>query len=402
MQRATVRNPGLGWADRAPRPTAPPTIPLSLPLRLASPVEKRPGSESPPSGGRDPDLPLGTVALFRGDALMAYGDWPVPSMILSDGAYGVGGFPGDPRSPEELVEWYRPHVAAWAERAHPATTLWFWNTEIGWAHVHPLLSDHGFEYVQTVVWDKGVAHIAGNVNGKTIRQFPVVTEVAVLYRRRPQFPTPDGVLSAQRWIRYEWRRAGLALHLANRACGVRNAASRKYLAQDWRWYWPPPEAMERLAAYANARGRPEGAPYFSLDGVTALTADTWASLRDRWNHLHGLTNVWSHPPLHGSERFKGSRMRSAPRVHRVGPSASVHLNQKPLEFMRRMLLATTEPGDVVWEPFGGLCSASVAAVELGRHACAAETVERFADLAAQRLEEVRMRSDQDLFRVSSA
>ena len=45
----------------------------------------------------------------------------------------------------------------------------------------------------------------------------------------------------------------------------------------------------------------------------------------------------------------------------------------------------TEPGDVVWEPFGGLCSASLAAVMLGRRAFAAETDPVFADLAAERL-----------------
>jgi site-specific DNA-methyltransferase (adenine-specific) len=39
----------------------------------------------------------------------------------------------------------------------------------------------------------------------------------------------------------------------------------------------------------------------------------------------------------------------------------------------------------VWEPFGGLCSASVAAVALGRRAFAAETDQGFADLAEQRL-----------------
>jgi DNA modification methylase len=51
----------------------------------------------------------------------------------------------------------------------------------------------------------------------------------------------------------------------------------------------------------------------------------------------------------------------------------------------RKITAVTEPGDVVWEPFGGLCSASVAAVRLGRRAFAAETDPAFADLAAERL-----------------
>jgi hypothetical protein len=39
------------------------------------------------------------------------------------------------------------------------------------------------------------------------------------------------------------------------------------------------------------------------------------------------------------------------------------------------------PGDVVREPFGGLASASVAAVALSRRPCVAETDEHFARLA---------------------
>jgi site-specific DNA-methyltransferase (adenine-specific) len=53
--------------------------------------------------------------------------------------------------------------------------------------------------------------------------------------------------------------------------------------------------------------------------------------------------------------------------------------------MERLITAVTEPGDVVWEPFGGLCSGSVAAVTLGRRAFAAETDPAFADLAGERL-----------------
>lgn len=53
--------------------------------------------------------------------------------------------------------------------------------------------------------------------------------------------------------------------------------------------------------------------------------------------------------------------------------------------MCRIISTATIPGDVVWEPFGGLCSALVAAVELGRDGYAAELVEHFADLAVERL-----------------
>ncbi len=333
------------------------------------------------------ESPKHAAQLHRGDALQSYGAWPSPDMILSDGAYGVGGFPGDPRTPEGLVEWYRPHVEAWSRRATPATTLWFWNTEIGWATVHPLLAKHGWEYVQVVVWDKGIRHIAGNVNGDTIRQFPVVTEICVLYRRRLTFETSSGTMAAREWLRHEWRRAGLALNEANAACGVKNAATRKYLTQDWLWYFPPVEMMMMLVNYANSHGERSGRPYFSLNGRSPLTSAEWTALRHAWTHQHALTNVWNHPPLNGSERLKGNGKRSAPRVHNPGKNATVHLNQKPLAFMRRIVTASTLPNQIIWEPFGGLCTAAVAAVELGRKAFAAEQYEDFYRLAVQRLHE---------------
>jgi DNA methylase len=323
--------------------------------------------------------------LFRGDVLDAYRTWPAPATIISDGAYGVRGFHGDTVGSVDLPHWYRPHIQSWSAAAGPASTLWFWNTEIGWASVHPVLAEHGWDYVQLIVWDKGLGHIAGNVNGRTIRQFPVVTEVCALYQRTFSVTGPDGPMPVKQWIRHEWTRSGLALQRANEACGVKNAATRKYLTRDWLWYWPPGEMTERLAAYANAHGRPSGWPYYSLDGQRPVTAGEWDALRYRWRHAHGVTNVWSRRPLHDEERLKGTLRRAAPRVHNPTAASSAHLNQKPLEFMARLITAVTEPGDVVWEPFGGLCSGSVAAAALGRRAFAAEIDQRFADLAEQRL-----------------
>ena len=331
------------------------------------------------------------VRLYNRDALDVYRYWPTPTTIISDGAYGVGGFPGDPRTIDGLKEWYEPHVAAWSRHVRPSTTLWFWNTEVGWATIHPLLVENGWEYVQAITWDKGISHIAGNINGDTIRQFPVVTEVCVFYRRRLELPSDDGRMKiGKEWLRHEWQRAGLTLSKANTACRVKNAATRKYLTQDWLWYWPPPEMMARLAAYANEYGRPAGRPYFSLNGESPVTSDEWATLRDRWTHLHGLTNVWTHPPVNGNERFRSGGKRSAPRVHNPGKQAAAHLNQKPLEFMRRVVTASTQCGDMLWEPFGGLCSAVVAAVELGRDAYAAEPVTDFFDIAVERIRALKV------------
>ena len=317
--------------------------------------------------------------LHRGDALDAYAHWPAPSAIISDGAYGIGGFQGDPRGVEALPDWYRPHIAAWSLRAVPSTTLWFWNTEVGWATTHPLLVEHGWEYVQAIIWDKGLAHIAGNVNGDTIRRFPVVTEVCGFYRRRLTFSSPSGPIPAKEWLRKEWCRSGLPLRAANEACGTTDAATRKYLGQDWQWYLPPPHMFERLVDHANQHGHPSGRPYFSLDGASSITADEWAKLSHPWHHEHGITNTWSAPPLHSDERVRAQGRES---------KRAMHPNQKPVALMRRIIAASTNEGDVVWEPFGGLCSAVVAAIEMGRQGFAAEHDPDFADLAESRIQAI--------------
>ncbi len=62
-------------------------------------------------------------------------------------------------------------------------------------------------------------------------------------------------------------------------------------------------------------------------------------------------------------------------------------NPMVLEFTRRIVSITSNRGDTLWEPFGGLCTAAVAAVECGRNAFAAEPNEFLASLAKQRLAE---------------
>lgn len=316
---------------------------------------------------------LGSASLYRGDALNAYADWLPPTCIISDGPYGLGKFPGEPRSPDGLAEWYAPHAAGWAARAKPDTTLWFWNSELGWAMSHSALEMNGWEYQEAVIWDKGIAHVAGNVNSKTIRGLPVVTEIAVRYTRKLTLKDEDGrSLPAKEWLRREWQRSGLPLSQSNAATNTANAATRKYLTQCDLWYFPPGEAVAAMAQWCNQRGLPTKRPYFSLDGHTPVSAASWNMLRAKWSHTHGQTNVWQEPPVHNGERVK------------VG-NAYLHANQKPIRLLTRQIMACTDEGNVVWEPFGGLCSASVAAVRSGRIAHAAEIHKDYQDAALRRL-----------------
>jgi len=292
------------------------------------------------------------VELYLGDSLQYYSVWPSPVTIVSDGGYGILGFEGDTSSHLGLPYWYEPHIAEWSKKATPQTTLWFWNSEIGWAAVHPILEKYGWRYVNCNVWDKGKGHIAGNVNTAKIRRFPVVTEVCVQYI----FEAKVNKLSLKEWLRAEWRRTGLPFSKANEACEVKDAAVRKYLDNSHLWYFPPPDMFQKLADYANKFGNPSEKPYFSVDGVHPLSGEEWLRYRSKFHCPHGYTNVWARNTLNGSERIKTP----------VSNSGAAHLNQKPLDLMKLIIEASSDKGDVVWEPFGGLFSASLAARLLGR------------------------------------
>jgi hypothetical protein len=316
--------------------------------------------------------PQATISL--GDALEHYTAWPAPHVIVSDGAYGVGGFPGDPPTAAELPAWYEPHIEAWTRAARTSTTLWFWGTELGWATVHPLLVARGWEYGRLSIWDKGLAHIAGNVHTAKLRGFPPVTEVCAQYTRPVVTDARAGVLHVRDWLRGEWARCGLTLDDANRACGVADAAGRKYLnAGDW--YWPPPAAFEALVRAANERGAIAGRPYFALTGARPVTGEEYVALRPVFRCPIGVTNVWRVGAVRGQER------------RRADDGAAVHANQKPLELIERLVEASSNPGNVVWEPFGGLCPVAVVGQKLWRRTYSAEIDGSFIEEARRRLAE---------------
>jgi len=330
-----------------------------------------------PVWGEDCRVGRATIHFQRAEEL--YEQWPSPTCIIADGPYGLSGFPGDLPDAKALTEWYRPHIAAWSIYSTPQTTLWFWSSELAWATVHALLVEHAWEYRCCHIWDKGTGHIAGNANSETLRKFPVVTEVCVQYVKAARFHAPGREMSMQEWLRHEWQRTGLPLRLANEACGVLNAATRKYLTADHLWYYPPAEAFERMARYANKHGNPKGRPYFSVDGRRPLSAEHWARLRAKFSCAVGITNVWRHPQVSGAERINGVRQQMRWKYK------SLHGSQKPLKLIEIAIAASTDPGDVVWEPFGGLCPAAICSYKLGRHCFSAEIVPEFYVAATERL-----------------
>ena len=97
----------------------------------------------------------------------------------------------------------------------------------------------------------------------------------------------------------------------------------------------------------------------------------------RYNAGKQLGCVWKIPLCNGPERLRdvdGSRL---------------HPTQKPEELLRRIILASTRPGDVVLDPFLGSGTTAAVARLLRRHWIGIEREARYVEAARQRIEAVQ-------------
>ena len=322
-----------------------------------------------------PEQPGCLIEVHQADSLDVCPSWPTPQVIISDGAYGVAGEPGDTSSPRGLTDWYRPHIQAWAEHATAATTLWFWNTEVGWATVHPVLEAHGWKYVHSNTWNKGRAHLPGRSRSQENHRFPVVSEVCVQYVFQPDVAG----MEPRKWLLQEWTHR-TPPETRQRGLRGQGRGFRKYLDQTDLWYPPPPGTFQKLQEYANEHGSPDGRPYFAPDGRNPAGAQDWTRIaaHPRFECPFGITNVWDRPALRGSERRResGSSMLPHGLLDRTAVQSKLggatHPNQKPMDLTVMIIRASSQPGDIVWERFGGLFTACAAARDTRRQAHGAD------------------------------
>ena len=68
------------------------------------------------------------------------------------------------------------------------------------------------------------------------------------------------------------------------------------------------------------------------------------------------------------------------------PENTGHPTQKPEKLMAKLILASSGPGDVVFDPFAGSGTTAVTAKKLGRHFISIEQNEQYCVWAEKRLE----------------
>jgi len=87
----------------------------------------------------------------------------------------------------------------------------------------------------------------------------------------------------------------------------------------------------------------------------------------------------------GSYAFPNGRPQDVIRCQRIDGSRLAHPNEKPVELMRKLIDATTKPGDLILDPFAGSGSTLVAAIKSGRRYIGIEISQQHCETARRRV-----------------
>lgn len=98
------------------------------------------------------------------------------------------------------------------------------------------------------------------------------------------------------------------------------------------------------------------------------------SLVCMWNKGH-VWNFTTQAAMHN--HFESPICMGKERVKDPDTGKTLHPSQKPLKLLKHIISLTTNPGDVVYDPFMGVGSTGVAAVDLGREFIGAELEQKF-------------------------
>ena len=339
----------------------------------------------------------------KGDGVDIYPTLPADAftLIVSDGAYGIGGFPGDPKSPKALADWYAPHLAAWDRLAAPSSSLYFWCTPEGCARMLPAVEAAGWRYYARIVWHKGMAALAGRLDSEAMRGWAVASEDCYFYVREAvdisalaaaevtgdlDGLTHKSVLEAsgadprntvRAFLRAEWiDRAGLGIGDAVKAW--KSSASHYFTRSQWAI--PTWDAFLALARFAEEHApRTDPRPYL----VTAAVWERLGSLRESYEALRGEYEALRYPfalPQGVTDVWAGLP------VNRPGR----HGCAKRDDHIERIVKASSRPGDRVLEPFGGGAPVLRACRKLGR---SCDSIERDPEWHARALAGIEARPD---------
>ena len=180
----------------------------------------------------------------------------------------------------------------------------------------PILQELGFSLRQQIILDKGMKAVAGRAT-KNYKMFPNVTESIL-------FLVKDNKDFSRKLLKEQQKKLGLKAKEINEALGVKSNGGGMwsiYTGVNICKQFPTKELWEKL----------EKILQFSYP---------YEKIAQTFNPQLGVTDVWTDIDFYAEKRY--------------------HPTQKPLKLIERIIKTSSNPGDLILDPFGGSGSTLIA------------------------------------------
>lgn len=191
------------------------------------------------------------------------------------------------------------------------------------AYLVPFIEDLGLVLRQQIIVNKGIQAVSGRAT-KNYKMFPNVTESILFFVKDP-------IPFSRKFLKDRQKELGLSAKSINEALGVKSNGGGMwsiYTGKNVCEQLPTRENWEKLSEILD----------FKLD---------YNSIAITFNAQMGYTDVWDDINFYEEQR--------------------IHPTQKPLKLINRLILASSNPGDLVVDPFMGSGSTAISCIDNGRN-----------------------------------
>ncbi len=249
------------------------------------------------------------------------------------------------RTEHDYIEWSLQWLKEASRILRIGGTLYCFGFFRTLALLVPYLEKMELELRQQIIIDKGIKAISGRAT-KNYKMFPNVTESIL-------FIIKDNKKYIKPFLKEKQKEKGLTSKQINEALGVKSNGGGMwsiYTGKNVCEQFPTEVLWNKLSSILD----------FQLE---------YKRISQTYNPQMGFTDVWNDIDFYSEKRY--------------------HPTQKPIALIKRLLRASSNKGDLVFDPFSGCGSTQLSAIDLGRHFLGFEINKEYYDIARKRINELQ-------------
>lgn len=245
------------------------------------------------------------------------------------------------RTIDEYLEWCELWISILSQKIRYGGSWYLFGYFRNLASIVPIAEKYGFALRQQVILDKGMQSVAGRKTS-TYKMFPNVTESVLFFVK-------DNRKIIKPILKQRAEELGLKAKEINERLGVKSNGGGMwsiYTGKNICEQFPTRKTWEKLMMVLEMER-----PY-----------DQYAQT---FNNIKGITDVWTDINFYFKNR--------------------IHPTEKPFSLIERLILSSSNKGDLVVDPFSGSGVTALSAAVNGRRSVSFEVDDKYFSASVQRL-----------------